>query len=654
MSFLPNTTPDCFALLDDAHAENGLASSRLYTGLVQVLQCDAENAANTIQAAWQDLWQRTQQALQSGMHAVALLSYETGARLQAIDDWSAVANPAQHTNRDAVSRVLLFTRCDLLNREQVAIWLADAERKNQASVNLPADADKATASIAGIRASVDEAAFTLAISQIRAYIAAGDTYQVNYTYRLHFDVLGSPLTLYRRLRQRQPVPYGALICLPDGEAVLSLSPELFVRHQAGELFARPMKGTAAATGDAVTDARLAQELAADPKNRAENLMIVDLLRNDLGRIAVPGSVKVPALFEVNRFSSVLQMTSSITATLQPELGLAAILSALFPCGSITGAPKHRTMQIVREVETEPRGLYTGAIGWFDPPETSNSANVSAAREVGDFCLSVPIRTLILQAPELEKEADVRQAVMGVGAGIVYDSVAAEEFAECQLKAKFLTDLRPEFALFETMHASREHGYRHLPRHLQRLRNSAQYLGFAYDEEKIVQVILGFQADLPPEAAFRLRLTLQSDGTTSLQSAPLLAFADASKPVKLVLATQHTQSGDVFLRHKTTQRQQYDQAWQAAEQQGAFDALFCNQYGYLTEGGRSNLFVQIDGKWFTPPLSDGVLPGVMRAVMLDDSQWQASEKQLRMDDLRHADQVMVCNSLRGAMLAEVIW
>lgn len=265
MSFLPNTTPDCFALLDDAHAENGLASSRLYTGLVQVLQCDAENAANTIQAAWQDLWQRTQQALQSGMHAVALLSYETGARLQAIDDWSAVANPAQHTNQDAVSRVLLFTRCDLLNREQVAIWLADAERKNQASVNLPADADKATASIAGIRASVDEAAFTLAISQIRAYIAAGDTYQVNYTYRLHFDVLGSPLTLYRRLRQRQPVPYGALICLPDGEAILSLSPELFVRHQAGELFARPMKGTAAATGDAVTDARLAQELAADPK-----------------------------------------------------------------------------------------------------------------------------------------------------------------------------------------------------------------------------------------------------------------------------------------------------------------------------------------------------------------------------------------------------
>lgn len=598
----------CFALLDDAHA--GSAVSRLYTGLLEILVCpDA--------SGWAEFFQDTENALQQGQHAVALFSYDSGMQLQAIPLHSAQAVPA---------RVLLFSRCEFLDAQQVAAWLA-------------AQAQSESAGVFGMQASVDESAFAAAIAKVRAYIGAGDTYQVNYTYRLHFSAYGSPLTLYRRLRQRQPVPYGALICLPDGEAVLSLSPELFVRHTAGSLCARPMKGTAAATGDDVNDQKLAAGLAADSKNRAENLMIVDLLRNDLGRIATTGSVTVPRLFEVQRFSSVLQMTSSIQAQLQPQLNLAQIMAAIFPCGSITGAPKRRTMEIIRELETEPRGVYTGAIGWFDAPP--------AGRKVGDFCLSVPIRTLVLQAADQD---GLRRGIMGVGAGIVHDSVAGDEYAECRLKAKFLTGLTPQFELFETMHFCREGGCRHLERHLRRLRLSAQYFGFAYNEVEIRQAVRALQAGLVPQTAYRLRLALQQDGRFDLQSGVLQALPEV---VKVLIAGEPSLADGMFLGHKTSVRKQYDQAWQAAERAGAFDMLFCNRAGFLTEGGRSNLFIRQNGRWFTPPLSDGVLPGIMRGVLLDDAQLQASEKQLTLADLYAAQEVVLCNALRGRISAQVV-
>ncbi|MES2049426.1 MAG: aminodeoxychorismate synthase component I [Pseudomonadota bacterium] len=602
----------CFALLDDAYSTPSI--SRLYSDLSEILLCaDAHS--------WPEFFRATQAALEAGLHAVALLSYETGAQLQAIAAREGSATP---------SRMLLFKRCDKLDQDQLGAWLAQQEPQT-------------IAGIANLRANVDEAAFSTAINSVRDYISAGDTYQVNYTYRLHFDTYGSPVSLYRRLRQRQPVPYGALICLPEGEAVLSLSPELFVRHQAGRLLARPMKGTAAATGDDASDQQLAKALSLDSKNRAENLMIVDLLRNDLGRIATTGSVTVPHLFEVNRFSSVLQMTSTIEANLQPDLPLAEIMSALFPCGSITGAPKHRTMEIIRELETEARGIYTGAIGWFDAPVAANT--------VGDFCLSVPIRTLALQAPDtFGIQSGVRAGVMGVGAGIVYDSNSKEEYAECQLKAKFLTGLTAQFSLFETMHASQAHGCRHLARHLQRLRTSAQYFGFPYNENAIRQALQDCCNNLAPEAEFRLRLSLHPNGEFELSSAILQALPVT---VKILLAPQACQIDPLFLRHKSTVREQYDLAWQTAESQGAFDMLFCNQHGYVTEGGRSNVFIRKNGVWNTPPLSDGVLPGVMRAVILDDPTIPTCEKQLTLAEVFAADEVMLCNSLRGTLIAELI-
>ncbi|MGH8809964.1 MAG: aminodeoxychorismate synthase component I, partial [Noviherbaspirillum sp.] len=400
------TLPECFALLDDCDASEADPRSRLLTGYLGSLSC---NGVSELPALLDDM----QDALRQGRHAVGLFSYELGADLHRIEPREKTLSP--------LAQVLLFEHCRQMSSTQVESWLAQHEQATQ------------PAGIAQITASVDEEEFAAAIAGIHAYIEAGDTYQINYTYRLRFDAYGAPHALYRRLRARQPVPYGALIALPDGHAVLSLSPELFVRHAQGKLTARPMKGTAAASGDAQTDAARAAALAADPKNRAENLMIVDLLRNDLGRVAKFGSVRVPRLFSVDRFSSVLQMTSTVEADLRDDANLADVFSALYPCGSITGAPKRRAMQIIRELEADPRGLYTGAIGWFEAP--------LGARGVGDFCMSVPIRTLVLQTPGGD---GVRKGEMGVGAGIVHDSVATDEFAECRLKASFLTGLANEF------------------------------------------------------------------------------------------------------------------------------------------------------------------------------------------------------------------
>jgi len=607
---------DCFALLDDSSSGNA-PRSRLYTGFVRELRGDADSLAQTLN--------EMQAALAQGLHAVGVFSYELGVALHGI---------APHPGDVPPIRFLLFQQCEKLRADQAERWLAER------------DASDAPAGIAGVQASIDREQFDAAIARIHAYIEAGDTYQVNFTYRLRFDAYGGVVALYRRLRARQPVPYGALIVMPDGGALLSFSPELFVRHDAanggGVLSAQPMKGTAAAVGGpagAEENERRATALAADEKNRAENLMIVDLLRNDLGRVAQIGSVQVPQLFQVERFGSVLQMTSTIKARLRDDATLADIFTALYPCGSITGAPKRRTMQIIRELENAPRGVYTGAIGWFDAP-----AKPSATQSVGDFCLSVPIRTLALQPPQ---EEGLRRGEMGVGAGIVHDSRAEQEYAECLLKARFLMGLDKDFELFETMHATREQGCRHLERHLRRLKASAEYFGFAFDEARIVSELAQACSELRQQKPYRLRLALNQEGRCAIRVAPLHPITE---PVKLMLAEQPTHASGIFLRHKTTVRAQYDKAWQDAEAQGAFDMLFFNAEGELTEGGRSNVLLKIDGRWVTPPLSCGLLPGVMRAVLLEDPEWNVKERCLTLEDLRSADEIAVCNALRGVMTA----
>lgn len=604
----------CFALLDDAQSQE--AQSRLYFDLHARILC--EDAAH-----WTQSWSQAQDYLQQGFEVLALLQYETGAQLQTV--------PAAGTNELAPfvqqpTQLWVFRSHLVLNAEQVEQALQRAAEHNYAGLR-------------GLHANVDQAQFTEAIQTIQRYIEAGDSYQVNYTYRLHFESYGSLFALYLGLRQRQPVPYAALILFPEGDAIVSLSPELFVRHQSGKILARPMKGTAPASGDHERDQATALALSQDEKNRAENLMIVDLLRNDLGRIAKTASVRVPALFQVQRFSSVLQMTSDIEAQLREHLNYAEIMTALFPCGSITGAPKRRTMEIIREVETTPRGIYTGSLGWFDPPR--------AEQTIGDFCLSVPIRTLYLQAPNA---FGLRQGRMGVGAGIVHDSDAREEFKECQLKARFLTGYQPDFGLIETCYATREQGIRHLSRHLQRLQASAQVFEFRFELEALCERLQQTCTQLPPQQAHRVRIALFHDGRIDLQHAPLTALPER---VKLILGDEVCTLDPLFRAHKTTHRHQYDQAWQSAEAQGAFDRVLFNSSGHVTEGGRSSIFIRQGEQWWTPPLSDGVLPGIMRSVFMEDARYRAQEKSLTARDLREADDIILTNALRGYLNADLM-
>ncbi|CAN7654207.1 aminodeoxychorismate synthase component I [Massilia sp. LjRoot122] len=602
-------TQEVFALLDDA-GSSGEARSRLYSRHAGTLRCSEA-------AGWPQLLQEMQEALARGLYALPLLSYELGAQLQGV--------PA-HAVDSALAQVLLFEQCEHLDAAQVEAWIA-----TRATTGEPAG-------VAGVNPNVDEAAFTDAIRRIRDYIAAGDTYQVNYTYRLRFEAFGPLVKLYARLRARQRVPYGALVALPGGEALLSFSPELFVRHDAGVLTARPMKGTAPASGDDAVDAQRSDALSHDTKNRAENLMIVDLLRNDLGRVAQTGSVEVPALFEVRRYGAVLQMTSTVQARLRADVSLEQVFAALYPCGSITGAPKRRTMEIIHELEASARGIYTGAIGWFDPPQDGKA--------FGDFCLSVPIRTLALGA----SQGGTRQGELGVGAGIVYDSDAPSEFAECQLKARFLTGLPNELEIFETLRASWDDGCRHVEQHLDRLAASCRHFGLPFDFGAARAALNEACLALPPGQLHRVRLAVDQAGALNLQAAPLTPLAE---PVTLLLASETTHSGDLFLRHKTNVRSRYDAAWRAAEAQGAFDCLFFNERGELTEGGRSNVFVRFGTAWYTPPLSCGLLPGVMRGVMLQAPAWNASERVITREMLEEADDIVVCNALRGPLRAVIL-
>ena len=641
-----------FVLLDDCDATTARRSSRLYTGFVHERVCvDPAHLEAVCESVAADI--------QDGLHAVVLADYEFGPKLHDI----GVIRASKTQRGNATLRFLLFERCDKHSREEVDAWLATCD---------DGLAEPSVAGTANVRASVDPAQFNAAIDAIHAALRAGDSYQVNYTYRLAFDVFGSPTALYRRLRARQPVPFGALIALPGDSWVLSCSPELFVEKQGAKLRARPMKGTAPRSDDPVADRHAAEFLGNDPKNRAENVMIVDLLRNDLSRVAQTGSVKVPALFAVERYPSVWQMTSTVEAALRPGTSFAGILRALFPCGSITGAPKHRTMQLIEELESTPRGLYTGAIGWLDAPSDAThavtegvSADAAGAPKApaafttnetpcGDFCLSVAIRTLVLNQ---SAQTGGLRGEMGIGAGIVLDSVAADEYAECQLKGRFLTGAEPGFQLFETMYATREEGVRHLTRHLERLSSSAAALGFKLDDNHALRAQIAAQcAALPVQTPHRMRLALSKDGTMQITAAVLTPLADST--VGVLLGPDHafpaTESGDLLLRHKTTRRADYDRGWREAEAKGAFDTLFFNERGELTEGGRSNVFVKLAGRWWTPPLASGVLPGVMRSVLLEEaSGLQATEKFLTRADVLNAEALLICNALRGALPARIV-
>ena len=592
-----------FALLDDAVRD----CATLYDDYVEsrFLQADTLHGLDGL----------LQQGWQRGLHVVLWADYAFG-------------HPLQHLSPqpDASLALHWFRKCETV-----------AEPEKWLQSRYP---DHAPAGISTPTSHTGKADYLHAVGEIQAAIARGDTYQINYTTRLQLQSYGHPAQLYRRLRQ--PVPYAALAHLPDHKQqpgwTLSFSPELFVNIASdGLITTEPMKGTAPVLGDGGDEAR-AQALHADPKNRAENIMIVDLLRNDLGKIATTGGVRVPAPFQVRRFGSVWQMTTAIEAQAKPHTSAADIFRAAFPCGSITGAPKRMSMQIIDALETSPRGLYTGSIGYLKPCPSGLGF---------EGALNVVIRTL-----QLKPLSDgLYQGTYGVGSGIVADSEAEAEYIECQWKAHFLNALAPEFGVFETLRA--EGGQcALLSLHLERLQQAADALNLRLPPDAAPQIGRYLQA-LPDAAPYRVKVLLDSDGLhlSHAACAPLHGAQYA------LIAPQALPLHDYLRRFKTTRRAAYDAGWQQAEQQGAFDSLFFNTEGCLLEGGRSNVFVRFGSEWHTPPLSLDILNGVMRRAVLADSQHYLNtahifERRITQAQLRQADEIVLCNALRGLIRVEL--
>lgn len=592
-----------FALLDDAVRD----CATLYDDYVEsrFLQADTLHGLDGL----------LQQGWQRGLHVVLWADYAFG-------------HPLQHLSPqpDACLALHWFRKCETV-----------AEPEKWLQSRYP---DHAPAGISTPTSHTGKADYLHAVGEIQAAIARGDTYQINYTTRLQLQSYGHPAQLYRRLRQ--PVPYAALAHLPDHKQqpgwTLSFSPELFVNIASdGLITTEPMKGTAPVLGDGGDEAR-AQALQADPKNRAENIMIVDLLRNDLGKIATTGGVRVPAPFQVRRFGSVWQMTTAIEAQAKPHTSAADIFRAAFPCGSITGAPKRMSMQIIDALETSPRGLYTGSIGYLKPCSSGLGF---------EGTLNVVIRTL-----QLKPLSDgLYQGTYGVGSGIVADSEAEAEYIECQWKAHFLNALAPEFGVFETLRA--EGGQcALLSLHLERLQEAAAALNLRLPPDAAQQIGRYLQA-LPDAWPYRVKALLNSDGLhlSHAACAPLHGAQYA------LIAPQALPLHDYLRRFKTTRRAAYDAGWQQAEQQGAFDSLFFNTEGCLLEGGRSNVFVRFGSEWHTPPLSLDILNGVMRRAVLADSQHYLNtahifERRITQAQLRQADEIVLCNALRGLIRVEL--
>jgi len=473
--------------------------------------------------------------------------------------------------------------------------------------------------VADLVSLLPEDRYAAAMEQVRAAIERGDTYQVNLTFPLAGRALVDPETLFCALAPASGAAHA--MYLDFGEwAVVSLSPELFFSRQATRLAMRPMKGTRRRGRFAAEDAAVAAELAASAKDRAENLMIVDMVRNDLGRVARPGSVEVTRLFEIERYPTVWQMTSTVEAESDAEL--VEIFAALFPCASVTGAPKASTMDLIASLEEHPRGLYCGALGWIAPG-------------AGRASFSVAIRTALCDRRD-------SRLLYGVGSGVLWESKAAAEYAECLAKGQALLDPAQPFGLFETCLWRPSGGVRDLARHLARLAASAEYFGFEFDPARAERAIAAATAQLA-EAPHRLRIGLAADGEISVRAGPFTADLG---PWRVVLAERPVDSADRFLFHKTTRRRIYDEALASARARGADEAILWNERGELTEGTRTNLALKIDGHWWTPPITCGLLPGIRRAVLLERK--QIAERVLTKEDLARANGLRLFNSLRGTV------
>lgn len=591
-----------FILLDDARP-TGASAARLYRAPAEVVV--ARRAAEVAPAL-----DRLGELRAQGFELAGYMAYEAGLALEErllplADARSGAAGPLLWFGA--------FQGYETIAADQVPEWLS-------------AHAEPGLAQIGPLEPQLSPGGYGAAFAALQDAIAAGDIYQANLTFHLAGSFRGDPLALYAALRPAAGAGYGGIVF--DGSHwLLSCSPELFFAEKDGAAMVKPMKGTRPRGRSQAEDAALASELAASTKDRAENLMIVDLLRNDLSRVAEAGSVKVERPFAVESYPTVHQMVTTVRARLMAGKGPVDMIRALFPCGSITGAPKIRAMELINQVERDARGPYCGAIGRID-------AN-------GDAAFNVAIRTLRLTPGENSRG----RAVLGVGSAIVADSEALPEWRESLLKGGFASLHAAGADLIETMRFTPEDGVPLLELHLERIKASAAELGFAFDRHAVRNAIqaLCFDADAPA----RLRLVAARSGAYSLELSPLPA--ELNQPARCAVLRLPVDPSDWRLRHKSSDRGFYDLGLAAAKAAGADEALLLRDDGLLTEGCFTNLFVERGGKLLTPPASLGLLPGVLRRSLIE--QGRAEETELTLDDLK--DGFLIGNALRGLIPAVLL-
>jgi len=579
-------------------------TSLLFSAPRRIISCGADQAP--IAAAFKAL----EQGLDQGFWAAGFLSYELGYAFEPRLD-------CRHALQSAVPLLWfgLFDEPRRLSGEQADEWLCATS--GSYTVIMPPVPELS-------RANYHER-----FEVTKQMIGAGDIYQLNLTFKAGFQIDGDAGALYRTLRAAQPVSHGAFIRTPEF-SILSLSPELFIKREGAIIESRPMKGTEPRGKTTDADQAAYNRLQLDEKQRAENLMIVDLMRNDISRIAKVGSVRVPALFSVESYPTLHQMTSKVVGELKDNTALYDIMAALFPAGSITGAPKIRAMELICELEQNPRGVYCGSIGHIAPNR--------------DMHLNVAIRTATILADG--------HGEIGIGSGIVADSDVDREYDEALLKMRFLSTVMDDFQLFETMLFDGANGLWLLDEHMARMEKSAAHFAFPFVVDE-ARTLLKAQTRGHEGERLRVRLVLSSDGALSLTKTALpQPTSKIPEPVAFVLSPSRLQSRDIFLQHKTTRRALYDREFEFYQQTaGAGEVVYLNEHGDLAEGSRTNIFLKIDGTLFTPPLSSGLLPGTLREHLLASG--QAKEARLPVSALEKAQAIYLGNSVRGLQPAHWI-
>jgi len=596
-----NGLSEAFVLLDNSSGSG--PSSLLFCDPVDVITARVSEEVGGALS-------RIEAGLARGLHAAGFFSYELGYALE-----PRIAGLMPPTQAVPLIWFGLYRDPLSMSFEDVEQWLSEIARSQSHEF-----------SDVSLQWSEDE--YLERFDKVIEFIRSGDIYQLNLTFKANFKLLGSPLTFYRDLRRKQRVSYGAIV--DTGEVtILSASPEVFIAKNGDMIETRPMKGTASRAGSIAADAEQRRVLATDIKQRAENLMIVDLMRNDIGRISRLGSVEVTDLFTVETFRTLHQMTSGVRAKLKPDLTMHELLRGIYPPGSITGAPKIRAMELIAELESGARGVYCGSIGHFDPE--------------GNALFNVAIRT-----PMIMRDG---RGEMGIGSGVVYDSHGRSEYAECLLKMKFLTDPSKTFQLIETMLRRPDGEFWLLDRHMQRLSASAKYFAYRFDEKKI-RAALNRAIKGHEGKTLRVRLTLAEDGDVQV-SVTEIAKPSPDSLMRFVVSDTILDRSNQFLFHKTTRRELYDREWaQYSESAGADEVLYFNKQGHLCEGSRTNVFIKRDGMFLTPPLEDGLLPGTFRAELI--AHGKAKEATLTRKDLEDAlggqGSLFVGNSVRGLVKA----